>query len=80
MRQLEVICLKDEELEALFLADGQGLEQEEAAARMTISRPTFSRILAQARKSVATALATGAALRIEGEQETQSTKGTEHAE
>ena len=66
VRQLTVIVLKDEELEALSLADEKGLEHEAAAASMNVSRPTFSRILAQARKSVATALAQGAALKIGG--------------
>jgi predicted DNA-binding protein (UPF0251 family) len=66
MRQLRIVTIKDEELEALFLADTQGLDQESAAALMNISRSTFSRILAEARKSVATALVEGAALKIEG--------------
>ncbi len=66
MRQLRIISLKDEELEALSLADGKGLEHEAAAALMNISRSTFSRILAQARNSVTTALVEGAALKIGG--------------
>jgi predicted DNA-binding protein (UPF0251 family) len=66
VRQLRIVELKDEELEALSLADGKGMEHEAAAALMNISRPTFSRILAQARKSVASALVEGAALKIEG--------------
>ncbi len=65
-RQLQVISLKDEELEALCLADGKNMDHETAAALMNISRSTFSRILAQARKSVATALVKGAALKIGG--------------
>jgi len=65
-KQLQVIEIKDEELEALSLADAQGMEQEEAATLMNVSRSTFSRILAQARKSVARALTEGAALKIEG--------------
>jgi predicted DNA-binding protein (UPF0251 family) len=66
LRELRVIPLKDEELEALSLADCRRLEQAEAAALMNISRPTFSRILAQARRAVATALVEGAALKIGG--------------
>jgi uncharacterized protein len=66
MRQLKVRALKDEELEALLLADAQGLEQEAAAKLMNISRSTFSRILAQARRTVATALSEGAAIEIGG--------------
>jgi len=66
LRQIQIVALKDEELEALSLADMQGLDQETAAASMDISRPTFSRLLAEARKKVATALTQGAALKIEG--------------
>jgi predicted DNA-binding protein (UPF0251 family) len=66
VRQLQIVTLKDEELEALSLADCQGLDHEAAAALMNISRSTFSRILAQARTSVATALVEGAALKIGG--------------
>lgn len=66
VRDLSVVVLKDEELEALCLADRQGLEHEEAAALMNISRSTFSRILTKARSSVAVALVEGAALKIEG--------------
>lgn len=66
MAQLKVVVLREEELEALFLADGRDMDHETAAAGMSISRSTFSRILAQARKSVATALTEGAALKIDG--------------
>ncbi len=66
VRQLRIVALRDEELEALSLADVQGLEHEAAAALMNVSRPTFSRVLAEARRSVATALVEGAALQIGG--------------
>lgn len=62
----EEVVLTVEGLEALRLADLEGLEQEEAARLMEISRPTFSRILAQARQVVSQALVGGLALRIEG--------------
>lgn len=65
-RLLRITQLKNEELEAIFLADYQGLEQEEAAKLMNISRSTFSRILASARKAIATALVEGNALKIDG--------------
>lgn len=64
--ELEEIILELDEAEALRLADAEGLYQEEAAARMGVSRPTFGRIVASARKKVATALVEGHALRIEG--------------
>jgi predicted DNA-binding protein (UPF0251 family) len=66
LRELRVMCLKDEELEALSLADCRRLEHAQAATSMNISRPTFSRILAQARRTVAMALVEGAALKIGG--------------
>lgn len=65
-RRLKTALLREEELEAIFLSDYRGLEQEEAAALMNVSRSTFSRTLASARKAVATALAEGRALRIGG--------------
>ena len=65
-RLLEHVILELDEVEALRLADGMGLYQEEAAERMNISRPTFSRIIERARKKVADALLHGKALRIEG--------------
>ena len=66
MRDLKVLALKDEELEALLLADARGLDHEAAARLMNVSRSTFSRILGQARKTVATALGQGAAIEIGG--------------
>jgi uncharacterized protein len=66
LRELRVVALKDEELEALSLADFRRLEHVEAAVLMNVSRPTFSRILAQARRTVATALVEGLALKIGG--------------
>lgn len=55
-----------DELEALRLADLEGLYQEDAAARMGVSRPTLGRILEAGRRKVAEALVLGKALRIEG--------------
>jgi predicted DNA-binding protein (UPF0251 family) len=51
--------------EALRLCDHEGLEQEEAARRMGVSRPTVSRILERARKAVARALVEGCSLVID---------------
>ena len=56
---LDVEPLRLDELEALRLSDLEGLYQETAAARMGVSRATFARILARARKAVATALIEG---------------------
>jgi predicted DNA-binding protein (UPF0251 family) len=66
MSALEEVELTIDELEALRLADLEGLYQEEAAARMEVSRATFARIVETARLKVATALVHGHALRIGG--------------
>jgi uncharacterized protein len=66
LRSLEEVQLSIEEAEALRLKDLEGLEQEEAAVKMAVSRPTFQRILASARRKVADALLNGKAVRIEG--------------
>ena len=66
IRMLEEVVLGLDELEALRLADLNGLYQEQAAKNMKISRPTFSRIVEQARRKVADALIHGKALRLEG--------------
>ena len=52
-------------LEALRLTDLVGLEQAEAARHMGVSRQTFGRILAAARRVASQALVGGLALRIE---------------
>jgi predicted DNA-binding protein (UPF0251 family) len=54
--ELEVETLRLDELEALRLADLEGLYQEAAAQRMRVSRATFARILTRARSKVARAL------------------------
>ena len=66
LRELEKECLSVEELEALKLADIEGLYQEDAAERMEVSRPTFQRVLKSARGKVARCLVEGKALGIEG--------------
>jgi predicted DNA-binding protein (UPF0251 family) len=54
--ELGVEILRLDELEALRLADLEGLYQEAAAERMGVSRTTFARILERARAAVARAL------------------------
>ena len=66
MRQLNSVVLPVEGLEAIRLADAKGLAHEAAARLMDISRPTFSRILADARGIMAEAITKGWAIRIEG--------------
>lgn len=60
------VVLGLDELEALRLADLEGLYQEQAADEMGISRPTFGRIVASARRKVADALVNRKALRVAG--------------
>jgi predicted DNA-binding protein (UPF0251 family) len=66
MFQLEQVVVGVDEYEALRLVDLEGLQQQEAAERMKISRATCARILEDAHRKVADALTTGKAIRIEG--------------
>ncbi len=66
LSELEEVILSEDGLEAVRLADVESLYHETAAEQMKVSRATFGRILAQARKSIAKALVMGKALRIEG--------------
>ncbi len=63
---LEEIVVPLDEVEAIRLADFEGVYHEEAAGRMRISRPTFSRLLESARRKIADALLHGKAIRMEG--------------
>ena len=66
LEKLEQVRLTVDELEAMRLADLQGLYQEQAAKKLRVSRQTFGRIIASAHKKVAEALVTGKAIIIEG--------------
>jgi predicted DNA-binding protein (UPF0251 family) len=66
LRDLEEVRISIEETEALRLKDIEGLEQEQGAAKMNISRPTFQRILASARQKSTDALLNGKAIIIDG--------------
>lgn len=61
-----------EELEAVRLKDLEGLEQEECAVRMDVSRPTFQRILLSAREKIADSLVNGKGIHIDGGNYTRS--------
>lgn len=69
LRQLEEIALGMDEVEAIRLADIEGLYHADAALKMGVSRPTFGNIIARARKKIATALLEGKALRINATSE-----------
>jgi predicted DNA-binding protein (UPF0251 family) len=62
----ELVVLTLDELEAIRLADLEGLAQEEAARRMNVSRPTFGRIVEHARRKVAEGLVHGRGIGFEG--------------
>ncbi len=62
---LDEVHLKIDELEAIRLADYEGLYHEQAAEKMNRSRQTFGRILGEARRKIAEAVVDGKALMIE---------------
>jgi predicted DNA-binding protein (UPF0251 family) len=65
-RTLPGIVLSLDELEAIRLADLEGLYQEEAASRMEVSRQTFGNIISSAHAKLADCIVNGKMLRIEG--------------
>lgn len=64
--ELQENVLLIEELEAIRLKDLEGMEQEDCADKMEVSRQTFQRILNVAREKIADSLINGKAIRIEG--------------
>ncbi|MFW5976613.1 MAG: DUF134 domain-containing protein [Bacillota bacterium] len=66
MRILEEVNLRMEEVEAIRLKDIKELTQQECAEKMNVSRPTFQRILINARKKIGEALIQGKAIRFKG--------------
>jgi uncharacterized protein len=66
LESLTGVNLTVEGLEALRLADAEEMDHAKAAERMRVSRPTFSRVLNEARRTVARALSNGWAIHIEG--------------
>jgi predicted DNA-binding protein (UPF0251 family) len=66
LANLEEVRLSIEEAEAIRLKDTEGLEQDDCAGKMSVSRSTFARILLSARHKMADALLNGKAIRIEG--------------
>lgn len=63
---LEEVVLGHDELEAIRLKNLVGLSQEQAASTMSVSQPTFHRLLVSAHQKLTDALVNGKALRIEG--------------
>ena len=65
LRELEEVVLWPDELEALKLYEIDGLNQINASEKMSISQPTFARLLGSAHKKIAEAIISGKAIRIE---------------
>ncbi|UZE92048.1 MAG: DUF134 domain-containing protein [Methanosarcinales archaeon] len=66
LADLEEVSLAVDELEAIRLNGIEKLVQKEAAKKMTISQPTFHRLLESAREKIADALVNGKAIKIHG--------------
>lgn len=62
----ESVILQLDEYESVRLLDYIGLNQEQAAVQMNVSRPTLTRIYDKARKHIADALVNGKQILIEG--------------
>jgi hypothetical protein len=77
MKDIEIIELAIEELEALRLVDVEGLHQEEASMRMGISRRAFWEDLQSARKKVALALSSGKGIEISSHHKISEEKNEE---
>jgi predicted DNA-binding protein (UPF0251 family) len=65
-QDLKQIVLTLDEFEAFRLADQLGYSHAQAADEMDISRPTFSRLIAKARKKIADFIILGGVLTIGG--------------
>ena len=66
LNKLKGVCLTLDEFEAVRLACLEGLKQVDAAKKMKVSRPTFSRIETSAHKKIADALVNIKVIKIEG--------------
>jgi predicted DNA-binding protein (UPF0251 family) len=64
--EIEPIKLKFEEFESIRLVNYEFLPQDQAARKMNVSRPTFTRIYNSALKQIARSFVEGKALEIEG--------------
>jgi uncharacterized protein len=71
---LAVISLSPEEIELIRLIDIDGLEQEEAAQKLGVSRKTAWRDLQEVRQKIADALVNGKGIEIAGCEKAASGK------
>ena len=65
-KRLSFASLLFDEYEAIRLLDYEGMNQEQAAEQMNVSRPTLTRIYVTARKTLAKAFVEGKMIVIEG--------------
>jgi len=66
LRELKIIQLAHEEIEALRLVHDKNLEQKKAAEQMKISQSTLHRTLEKAYQKITQAMMHGKAIKIEG--------------
>jgi uncharacterized protein len=66
MCRIEPVILKFEEYESIRLVNYEKMPQDEAAQKMDVSRPTFTRIYNSALKQIALSFVEGKAIVIEG--------------
>jgi len=64
--ELSSVSLLYDEYEAIRLLDYEGMNQEQAATQMNVSRPTLTRIYEKARKTIAQAFVEGKMILIDG--------------
>jgi len=62
LANLERVFLQPDEFEAIRLVDFQGMQQQQAAVEMGVSRQTLANLVKSARKKVADSLLNGKAL------------------
>lgn len=60
----ETMHLRDDELEALYLADFKALYHEDCAQSLGVSRPTFAKLIKQARKKMVEMVMYGKAIEL----------------
>lgn len=78
LAQLAEVRLELDELEAVRLADLEGLYQADVALRMGVSRQTVGNILARAHRKIADALLNGHALALVRPDPLFATTSKEH--
>lgn len=70
LRTITEVTLELDELEAIRLADLEGLYQDKASEKMMVSRQTFGRIISGAHQKIAEALIHGKAIKINHQNKT----------